>query len=170
MSVLREGTEELAKLKHNFYLPTVQVLEVILDLDVTKDYENQRVLVLSRITHAAQDCKHSRKFYDHRLPQKAFKDVGKTHLQCSKCDNDLEFTKHPPVKQAAIKCTHCEHKIEQKLDDNESWGEENTKNFFLNTHSVPLVKRSLNDEEVSKQFAEAMGAIASSIHDSIKRI
>ena len=33
-----------------------------------------------------------------------------------------------------------EQKIEKELSGKETWGEENTKNFFLNTHSVPLVK------------------------------
>ena len=43
-----------------------------------------------------------------------------------------------------------EHSIEQRLDGKESWGEENAKNFFLNTHSVPLVKHELNDKDTSK--------------------
>ena len=43
-----------------------------------------------------------------------------------------------------------EHNIEQKLDGKETWGEENTKNFFLNTHSIPLVKHQVNDKDDAK--------------------
>lgn len=63
-----------------------------------------------------------------------------------------------------------EQKIEQKLSGKESWGEENTKNVFLNTHSVPLVKHHVNDQDKNKQFAEAMGSIAEAIHASMKKV